>query len=168
MSEVTAYIGLGSNLDEPAGQLEQALDAIAGLPATRLLACSSFYRSKALTTDPATPGPDYINAVAAIATSLEPLALLDDLQAIEQHQGRVRDGQRWAARTLDLDILLYGDARTSEPRLTVPHPEITRRDFVLVPLAEIAPGISLPGLGDIAQYIANCPPFILEKCQRSS
>nr|WP_240900845.1 2-amino-4-hydroxy-6-hydroxymethyldihydropteridine diphosphokinase [Thioalkalivibrio sp. XN8] len=136
-----AYVGLGSNLDDPAGQLRRALASLAGLPATRLLCASSFYRSPPL--GPASQ-PDYLNAVAGLLTTLPPLELLAALQAIETAQGRRRDGERWGPRTLDLDLLLHGGARLASAALTLPHPGLRERAFVLVPLAEIAPGLRLP------------------------
>lgn len=147
MSPITAYIGLGSNLQAPIVQLESAIHALEKSDAVTHLNCSSFYATK-----PVGPQdqPDYVNAVAAIETTLDPLQLLDTLQKIELQQGRVREGvKRWGARTLDLDILLYGDEIIDEPRLKVPHVEIQNRAFVLYPLAEIAPGLLLPRLGPI-------------------
>lgn len=138
---IRAYIGLGSNLDEPLQQLQRAIEALQQLPESRLTAISRFYRSKPM--GPADQ-PDYINAVAMFDTCLEPLALLDALQAIEQQQGRVRDGERWGPRTLDLDLLLYGPEVIELPRLQVPHPGITRRSFVLQPLFDLAPGLTFP------------------------
>jgi 2-amino-4-hydroxy-6-hydroxymethyldihydropteridine diphosphokinase len=131
---ITAYIGLGSNLDDPLNQIEQAALELAALPGCQLLALSPRYRSAPM--GPADQ-PDYINAVAALATQLEPLALLDALQAIEQQHGRQRL-LRWGARTLDLDLLLYGEQTIDHPRLMVPHPGMLERAFVLVPLADIA------------------------------
>ena len=135
-----AYIALGSNLNEPCRQLEDALQALAVLPQSRLLTQSSFYQSQPLGPQ---DQPDYVNAVAAIETTLSPLALLDELQCIENEQGRVRL-RRWGERTLDLDILLYADAIIKEERLTVPHYDMTNREFVLIPLLEIAPDLQLP------------------------
>ena len=134
------YVGLGSNLDAPRTRIRRAVEAMAALSATRLLQLSPLYRSP-----PMGPPdqPDYLNAVAEVETGLAPLALLDVLQAIEQRQGRVR-GERWGPRTLDLDILLYGDRRISFPRLQVPHPGLLQRPFVLVPLADIAPRMVMP------------------------
>lgn len=136
-----AYVGLGSNLGDPPAQLRRALASLGGLPATRLLSVSSFYRSPPL--GPAGQ-PDYLNAVAGLLTTLPALELLAALQAIETAQGRRRDGERWGPRTLDLDLLLHGDARLASPSLTLPHPGLRERAFVLVPLAEIAPGLRLP------------------------
>lgn len=159
-SAVTAYIGLGSNLDDPPAQLQQALHALAALPDSDLLRQSPVYRSRPL--GPADQ-PDYLNAVAAIETRLAPLALLDALQAIEQAQGRRRDGARWGPRSLDLDILLYGTARIDEPRLQVPHPGLGERNFVLYPMADIAAGsLSIPGLGRLDELQSACPAEGLE------
>ncbi len=159
MSQVLAYIGLGSNLDRPRRQLEQALQELAGLPSSRLHARSPLYR-----TDPIGPPgqPDYVNAVAALQTGLSAYQLLDALQSIEQAHDRVR-AERWGPRTLDLDILLFGDALISGERLQVPHPEMAGRPFVLYPLADIAPQLEVPGLGPLAMLLGTCPPVGLER-----
>ncbi|HHJ12991.1 MAG TPA: 2-amino-4-hydroxy-6-hydroxymethyldihydropteridine diphosphokinase [Gammaproteobacteria bacterium] len=142
MAETRAWIGLGSNLDSPLDQVRAALTELAALPDTRLAACSRLYRSAPM----GPPGqPDYINAVAGVDTGLPPQALLDALQAIERAHGRVR-GEHWGPRTLDLDILLYGDLKLDSPRLHLPHPGLLARNFVLVPLAELAPGLMLDGV----------------------
>ncbi|WP_308366209.1 MULTISPECIES: 2-amino-4-hydroxy-6-hydroxymethyldihydropteridine diphosphokinase [unclassified Microbulbifer] len=153
------FIGLGSNLADPQQQLRSALDAIAALPQTALLRCSSFYRSA-----PIGPGnqPDYINAVAELETQLEPLDLLDGLQAIESAHGRER-GIRWGARTLDLDILVFGQQHIDEPRLQVPHPRMAERNFVLLPLAELEPELQLPSGESIQTLLLQCPHNRLEK-----
>lgn len=137
---IPAYIGLGGNLGDPAAQLRAALAALADLPHSRLVAVSSLYCSRAIG-----PGeqPDYLNAAARLDTALDPEALLDALQAIEQVHGRERL-VRWGARTLDLDLLLYGDQQIESARLSVPHPRLVERNFVLQPLAEIAPALRLP------------------------
>ena len=163
MPDVVAYIGMGSNLGEPLQQLSQAVLAMQKLPGTTLVAMSSCYRSAAQTVSDDDTVPDYLNAVACLQTGLEPFALLDALQAIESAQGRVRSGDRWQARTLDLDILLYGNEIIDTPRLKVPHPEMKQRDFVLVPLAEIAPTIEIPGFVDVQTLLADCTGFIIEK-----
>ena len=149
------FLGLGANLGEPAAQLHAALRRIAALPETVLQACSTFYRS-----DPIGPPgqPDYCNAVCAIETGLAPLHLLDALQAIEVEAGRRRDGIRWAARRLDIDILHLENTVCDTARLHLPHPQIARRNWVLVPLAEIAPTLEIPGLGvvgELAHAIGN-------------
>lgn len=139
MSLKLAYIGLGSNLASPIEQVRQALDELTMLPLSRLVTASSLYASR-----PVGPQdqPDFINAVAALETRLSPLALLDQLQALEQ-QHRRRRQRHWGPRTLDLDLLLYTNDHIDTPRLRVPHPHMTARAFVLAPLAEIAPSIQL-------------------------
>ncbi len=146
-----AYVGLGSNLQSPRDQVTQALDELARLPACQLIAASSLYRSAPL--GPAQP--DYINAVAALQTELAPLALLRQLQALEQQHGRVRL-ERWGPRTLDLDLLLYDDLEMATEVLTLPHPEMARRNFVLVPLAEIAPGLRMADNRPLTAWVADC------------
>ncbi|GHD01621.1 2-amino-4-hydroxy-6-hydroxymethyldihydropteridine pyrophosphokinase [Pseudorhodoferax aquiterrae] len=134
MPAVTAFVGLGANLGAARASVLAALEQLAALPATRLVRASSLYRSAPMDAG----GPDYINAVAELATELAPLELLDALQALETAAGRERP-YRNAPRTLDLDLLLYGSTEIDLPRLQLPHPRMTERAFVLVPLAEIAP-----------------------------
>lgn len=151
LSPVTAFVGLGSNLDDPPARIRRALQALAALPGTRLVRHSSLYRN------PPTgvlDQPDFVNAVAEIETRLTARELLEQLLAIEQVHGRVRD-QPNGPRTLDLDLLLYGALTVGEPGLTVPHPRMLGRAFVLVPLAEIAPGAEVPGRGRIADLVRN-------------
>lgn len=147
-----AYLGLGANLGQPALQIEAALARIAALPQTRLIARSRLYRS-----DPVGPPgqPDYCNAACVIETGLSPLALLDALQALEDAAGRKRDGIRWAARLLDLDILHVEGEACDTARLSLPHPRIAQRNWVLVPLAEIAPTLSIPGVGRTGEIAAR-------------
>jgi len=154
------YIGLGSNLATPIEQLRSALAALAALPQTDLIAQSSFYSS-----DPLGPAdqPRYVNAVAALDTELSPLALLDALQTIELEQGRTRKAERWGPRTLDLDILLFGERLLDEPRLTVPHYHMHARAFVLYPLAEIATGLKLPDGRALIELLGACPYAGLER-----
>lgn len=152
--EVHAYIGLGSNLDGPRQQLIRAFRELDRLPATRCVAQSALYRSAPM--GPADQ-PDYINAVALIATRLAPYPLLSALQRLERAHHRVRGGRRWGARTLDLDILIYGDVCLRGPRLEVPHPGLRRRNFVLCPLAELDPELRVPGLGPLRDLMAACP-----------
>ena len=147
-----SYIGLGSNLKDPELQLNTALAALDDIPDTSLVKYSSFYRSAPL--GPADQ-PDFINAVALLDSGLEAGQLLGQLQSIEDRQGRVRDGHRWGARTLDLDMLLYGNQVIDEPGLTVPHPEIRHRNFVLMPLLELAPDLEIPGLGRADELLAG-------------
>jgi 2-amino-4-hydroxy-6-hydroxymethyldihydropteridine diphosphokinase len=152
---VTAFIGLGANLGEPLRALQQALAALAQFPHTTLVRTSSFYRSAPVDAG----GPDYVNAVAEIDTALDAHALLAHLQRIEQAAGRERP-YRNAPRTLDLDLLLYGSARIAGPTLTVPHPRLRQRAFVLRPLADIAPKlVTASDLAAVAhQRIEPLPP----------
>ena len=142
LPEVTAYIAIGANLGQAQRSVQQAMQALGQLPLTQLLKCSSLYRTAPISSDLSRPasatGPDYINAVAAIATGLTAPDLLLHLQALELAAGRERPYPD-APRTLDLDILLYGDAQINTAPLVVPHPRMMQRAFVLVPLAEIAP-----------------------------
>lgn len=155
-----AYIALGSNLGTPVEQLRAALRAMAELPDSKLVAVSSFYAS-----DPLGPAdqPRFVNAVAALDTALAPLQLLDALQTIEQEQGRVRKAERWGPRTLDLDILLFGDLTLTSERLTLPHYHMHARAFVLYPLAEIAPRLRLPDGRALNSLLATCPYVGLER-----
>jgi len=148
--EVRAWVGLGANLGDARATLEAAIEALAALPGTRLCARSALYRSAPL--DAA--GPEFVNAVAELVTALDPHELLARLHAIERHHGRVRPFRN-APRTLDLDLLLYGDAIIAAPDLEVPHPRLARRAFVLVPLAEMAPALVVPGLGPIAALLPS-------------
>jgi 2-amino-4-hydroxy-6-hydroxymethyldihydropteridine diphosphokinase len=140
---VRAYVGMGANLGDPAGQLRAALSALAGVPFTRLVAVSSLYRSAPVGY---ADQPDFFNAVAALDTTLDAPALLAALLDIERSGGRARSFRN-APRTIDLDLLLYGEYTVIEPGLTVPHPRMTERAFVMLPLSEIAPGCTVPGHG---------------------
>ncbi|MDN5869403.1 MAG: 2-amino-4-hydroxy-6-hydroxymethyldihydropteridine diphosphokinase [Nitrococcus sp.] len=146
------FIGVGSNLANPVMQVRQALHTLVWLPFTRLQAQSSLYR-----TPPMGPAwqPDFVNAVAELRTQLTPRVLLAALQRIEARQGRSRKRLRWGPRALDLDILLWGARRLKLPGLTVPHPGIAKRAFVLCPLAELAPELHVPGYGSIEQMLAG-------------
>jgi 2-amino-4-hydroxy-6-hydroxymethyldihydropteridine diphosphokinase len=146
-----AYIGIGSNLEDPQAQVEHAFDELARLPRTRLSARSSLYRS---TPVGYAAQPDFINAVAELDTELAARELLAELQSIEARQGRRRSFAN-APRTLDLDLLLYGDARIDGPQLVVPHPRMHERAFVLRPLVEIAPHATIPGRGTAAACLAR-------------
>ena len=150
---IRCFVALGSNLDDPAQQLQQALAALAALPQSTLGASSPLYRTRAVG-----PGdqPDYLNAVCELETTLDPLALLDQLQAIEQAQGRRRE-LLWGARTLDLDLLLYGDQRIDLPRLQVPHPRMFERDWVLYPLADLDPALRFPDGTTLRSRLDSCP-----------
>lgn len=141
-----AYVGLGSNLQGPAGQLDSAFDLLAAIPDTRLIARSSLYRSAPFG---GVEQPDFVNAAAALLTRLSAQQLLDELQSIESRRGRERDGVRWGPRILDLDLLVYANEAIDEAGLTVPHPGIADRNFVLLPLREVAPGLEITGLGPI-------------------
>jgi 2-amino-4-hydroxy-6-hydroxymethyldihydropteridine diphosphokinase len=146
-----AYIGVGSNLDDPRAQVLSALERIRDLPRTHLVLASRLYRSR-----PFGPvaQPDFVNAVAGILTQLESPALLKSLKAIESSMGRPARHERWGPRIIDLDVLAFGSERRREPELTLPHPGIVERNFVLYPLAEIAPDLDLPGLGHVADLAA--------------
>lgn len=154
-----AFIGLGSNMVGPDAQVLRAMDAIATLPQTRVLARSSLYRSAPVGY---LDQPDFINAVVQVETALAPRALLEALLALEQAQGRTREFQN-APRTLDLDVLLYDDLQHHEHGLTVPHPQMHKRAFVLLPLLEIAPDCVIPGVGSAKQAMAQCTDQQLER-----
>ncbi|HSS64133.1 MAG TPA: 2-amino-4-hydroxy-6-hydroxymethyldihydropteridine diphosphokinase [Gammaproteobacteria bacterium] len=149
-----AFIALGSNLDDPLKRIDAAFLALSELPATQLSKRSPSYRNRAVG-----PGrqPDFINAVAKLATDLDPHVLLDAIQDIERAQGRERDAERWAPRIIDLDILLYGDCEMDNGRLTLPHPEMHRRRFVLQPLSDIAPDLEIPGHGSLRDLLRRAP-----------
>ena len=143
---IAAFIGIGSNLDEPLRQIRNALDLLDDLPGCHVTRHSSIYRSA-----PFGPveQPDFMNAVAELETAVPADILLSCLQEIERVQGRSRDGERWGPRIIDLDLLVYGDAKIDLPDLQVPHPGIGERNFVLLPLREIAPQLVIPGLGAV-------------------
>ena len=155
----TAFIGIGSNLDNPLLQVQTALRELAEIPKTALTRSSSLYR-----TPPMGPPdqPDYINAVAELTTTLSPTELLDALQALEARHGRVRT-IHWGPRTLDLDLLLYGNETVHTARLTVPHPGIAQRAFVVLPLAEIAPALEIQGLGALSMLRAALQATPIER-----
>lgn len=152
MTRVLAYIGLGSNLDSPQQQILRAFDEIDAIAATRLRRRSRLFRT------PPWGGiaqPDFVNAVAEVETGLAPRALLNELLAIERRHGRIRDGERWGPRTLDLDLLLHGAGAVREDGLELPHPRLHERAFVLVPLADIDPAIGIPGHGPVGELAAT-------------
>jgi 2-amino-4-hydroxy-6-hydroxymethyldihydropteridine diphosphokinase len=159
-----AFVSLGSNLDEPQAQVEQAFVDIAALPATRLLARSSLYRTAPVSY---CDQPDFINAVAYIETGLTPHELLDALLDLEHRRGRVRTFRN-APRILDLDVLLYDDLVCHEHGLTVPHPRMHERAFVLLPLLEIAPLCMIPGLGAAADRREGCADQAIERVEASA
>lgn len=150
---VNVYIGLGSNLDQPKDHIRLALEDLKKLPQSQLVLASRLYLSKPV-------GPqdqdDFINAVALLATTLDPLTLLDKLQAIEQQHQRVRE-RHWGPRTLDLDILLFGNQVIEQPRLKVPHVQMDQRDFVIGPLLEICPQLVLPNGTALQHLLQQCP-----------
>jgi 2-amino-4-hydroxy-6-hydroxymethyldihydropteridine diphosphokinase len=147
-----ALVGLGSNLDRPAHQIENALEMLAGIDRTQVVAASSLYRSAPLG---GVEQPDFVNAAALVVTGLNARTLLEQLQAIEHARGRERDGSHWGPRVIDLDLLAYGSVSIDEPGLTVPHPGIASRNFVLLPLREIAPDFEIPGLGRVRDLPVN-------------
>lgn len=149
------YIAIGSNLASPLEQVNAAVQAIGEIPESRLLAVSSFYR-----TPPLGPQdqPDYLNAAVALDTALAPEELLNHTQRIELQQGRVRKAERWGPRTLDLDIMLFGDEIINTERLTVPHYDMKNRGFMLWPLIEIAPELLFPGNTPLRTYLVQNYP----------
>lgn len=161
MTATDAFVGLGSNQEDPASQLAGAVARLAAMPATELVAQSSFYKSR-----PVGPQnqPDFINGAVRLRTGLAPLELLDQLQAIEQAHGR-RRGQHWGPRTLDLDLLLYGSETIASERLILPHAELAHRDFVLQPLLDLEPELALPDGRTIKQLRQQCPDNGLQKLE---
>jgi len=153
------YIGLGSNLKGPKVQIEKALTTLSEAKDIALLSVSSFYRSKPLLD---MPGPNYLNVVCKIETNLGALDLLNFCQEVEDNQHRVRE-IKWGSRTIDLDILLYGDQILATKELTIPHPEMINRAFVLLPLFEIEPGLQLPLLGSLKGLLERIESSDIEK-----
>jgi len=151
---IRVYIALGSNLAQPLQQVNTALEALGRIPYTQLIVCSSFYRTKPLGPQ---NQPDFLNAAVALDTLLPAEQLLDETQAIERNQGRERKDQRWGPRTLDLDIMLYGDRVIDTDRLTVPHYGLKEREFMLYPLAEIAPDLVFPDGETLADCLKRVP-----------
>ncbi len=144
-----AFVGIGANLGDPVAQIHEAFERLAGdVPHTRLVARSRLFRNPPMGPQ---DQPDYVNAVARLETRLEPEALLVALQDIEHACGRTRDGTRWGPRLLDLDLLLFGDRSIRQPGLHVPHAGIAERDFVVLPLQELAPALRIPGHGPVAR-----------------
>jgi len=157
---VPAYVALGSNLDDPPVQVERAMAALAALPDSRLVLRSSLYRTR-----PFGPveQPDFVNAAAGLLTRLEPAELLAQLKILEAQLGRARPALRWGPRRIDLDLLVHGGSRIAEPGLEVPHPGIPERAFVLVPLAEFAPDLVVPGLGRVQELLARLDSSDLQR-----
>lgn len=148
-----AHIGLGSNLDDPQSQVKAAIERLGDLPDTLLVAVSPLYRSAPLGR---ADQPFYVNAVAALITRLGAVDLLDLLIGIETGMGRVRDGERWGPRVIDLDLLVFAGQQLDQPGLRVPHPGISSRNFVLYPLRDLAPDLWVPGQGRVAKLAAAC------------
>jgi 2-amino-4-hydroxy-6-hydroxymethyldihydropteridine diphosphokinase len=157
---VPAYVALGSNLEQPQLQVTRAFEALASLPGTRLVLRSSCYRSR-----PFGPveQPDFVNAAAALLTQLDAQSLLRELKALESRLGRAAPVVRWGPRLIDLDLLVHGRTRVSDEALTLPHPGIAERDFVLVPLAEICPTLDVPGVGTVSHLLQALGPTSLER-----
>lgn len=153
------YVGLGSNQGDSIDLLRRALTDLSRLPHSAVTAVSSLYRSKPM--GPVVQ-PDFVNAVVALETSLEPRDLLRALQGMETAHGRVRTELRWGPRTLDLDVLVYGDVVMRSDDLVIPHPGIAERSFVLIPLLEIAPNLAIPGVGTVRELAARCAPTELQ------
>ena len=147
-----AYIGIGSNLADPRAQVLRAMDRIASISGVRLVLRSGLYGSRPM--GPADQ-PDFVNAVAGVLTQLAPGALLHEVRAIERAFGRPESRQKWGPRILDLDLLVYGRLRSADPELVLPHPGVVERNFVLYPLAEIAPDLEVPGLGRVTDLKAR-------------
>lgn len=158
-----AYVALGSNLQDPVAMVCAGIDALAGLPSTHLDRCSSLYRTAPMGV---MTQPDFVNAVCRVTTDLDPHALLGHLFAIEERHGRVREGPKWGPRTLDLDLLLYDEIVSTTPALLLPHPGLHERAFVLYPLLEIEPALSVPEHGRVAELAARCPPMRMRRLER--
>ncbi len=154
------YVGLGSNLDNPIGQLRTAKSALSMLPRTRLERCSSFYRTVPVGY---AEQSDFLNAVCRLSTELDPAMLVEHLLAIEVQHGRVERKQKWGPRILDLDLLLYDQSVMSTPGVTVPHPRLHERAFVLYPLSELDRDLIVPGRGKVAELLVSCREQKIEK-----
>lgn len=153
---IAVYVGIGSNLGDRVRHIQDACEQLIQVSGIEQLKCSPLYE-----TTPMGPAaqPDYANAVCRFTTSLEAHALLDELQAIEAMHGRERSAERWSARPLDLDLLLYGDSRIATQRLQVPHPGMPKRSFVLQPLFDLMPGLQIPGVGALADLLIEAESF---------
>jgi 2-amino-4-hydroxy-6-hydroxymethyldihydropteridine diphosphokinase len=155
-----AYIGLGSNLQDPRAQIRRACSGLQALAGTRLMRVSPLYRSK-----PFGPvrQPDFINAAAGVLTQLDARGLFCELLALERALGRPAERERWGPRIIDLDLLIFGQERRDDPDLTLPHPGIVERNFVLYPLCDLAPSLEVPGLGPVAELKGRLAPLGLER-----
>lgn len=161
MKKVRTYIGIGSNLGDPRQQVVDVFTRLRQIRDSSLEATSSLYQTEPIGD---IPQDDYINAVVCLSTSLSPTALLLELQAIEHAFYRQRiEGQQWAPRSMDLDIILYDTLHQQDSHLTIPHPELQNRLFVLQPLLEIAGDLYIPGLGSVQYLIQQAPPMSIEK-----
>ncbi|MGA9852683.1 MAG: 2-amino-4-hydroxy-6-hydroxymethyldihydropteridine diphosphokinase [Gammaproteobacteria bacterium] len=164
-ASIRVYIGLGSNLNGPSEQLWRAFTELDQLPRTRMLARSHLYKSKPLGPQ---DQPDYLNAVAVLDTRLEPLDLLRMLRELETRHGRRRaEEARWGSRSLDLDMLVYGNIRMQTPELTLPHPGLHERSFVLYPLAEVAPALVIPDHGPVQALRDRCHSPPIERYEKT-
>jgi 2-amino-4-hydroxy-6-hydroxymethyldihydropteridine diphosphokinase len=160
---VPAYIGIGANLGDARRAIDEAVVEIDALPACRVERCSPVYRTAPIESS----GPDYFNAVAQVSTTLTPRALLEGLLSIERRHGRLRP-YRNAPRTLDLDLLLHGETVVDEPGLVVPHPRMHLRAFVLRPLADLAPGLHVPGHGVVVDLLPQVADQVIERADRGA
>jgi 2-amino-4-hydroxy-6-hydroxymethyldihydropteridine diphosphokinase len=158
--KLVAYIGIGSNLDDPVSQVKEAIEELEAIPDSVLSARSSLYSSKPM--GPADQ-PDYVNAVVALDTLLSSEDLMQTLVKIEDRQGRDRGGDKWGPRIIDLDLLMYGKKKINTDQLTVPHPGMHERDFVIIPLHEIAGNVNIPGHGYLTTLINQCETHSLKK-----
>ena len=149
---ITAYVGLGSNLENPVEQLTEAVGALKKIPGTKVSNVSQFYENPPVDKS---NQPNYVNAVVELKTRISAMALLEYVQLIEHQQGRTRTMERLAPRSLDIDILLYGNERIFTERLTVPHPALKRRAFALWPLSELAPGLTFPDGSTVEKALRN-------------
>jgi 2-amino-4-hydroxy-6-hydroxymethyldihydropteridine diphosphokinase len=155
-----AYVALGSNLSQPRRQVERAFDALAALPDTRLVARSNLWRTRPLGPQ---DQPEFVNAAAGLLTTAEPRALLESLQAVERRLGKAEPSVRWGPRVIDLDLLAVGDLRIEEPGLTLPHPGLHQRNFVLYPLSEIAAELWVPGHARVRRLTERASPAGIER-----
>jgi 2-amino-4-hydroxy-6-hydroxymethyldihydropteridine diphosphokinase len=157
---VRVYVGLGSNLEDPVAQVLEAVEELEMIPDSILVSRSSLYRGKPMGV---ADQPDYVNAVVAMDTLLSAENFLQELTRIEDLQGRVRDGDKWGPRIIDLDLLMYGKQKINTPDLTVPHPGMHERDFVIIPLSELAGDVNIPGQGRLTALINKCENHSLRK-----
>jgi 2-amino-4-hydroxy-6-hydroxymethyldihydropteridine diphosphokinase len=157
---IRVYVGLGSNLEDPVAQVLEAVEELEMIPDSILVSRSSLYRGKPMGL---ADQPDYVNAVVAMDTLLSAGSFLQELTRIEDLQGRVRDGEKWGPRIIDLDLLMYGKQKINTPDLTVPHPGMHERDFVIIPLSELAGDVNIPGQGRLTALINKCENHSLRK-----